>query len=641
VNAHADLRIKRQKFKALMDEKNVLDSAQDDVDVNGLAQRVREFEVIPENLSVELLVQVLEIFSMLFCDTLGVEEQSKRNLIIFGSHDEVETRFRLYAAKLHSLRAVMEEKFRDLGDEKKNEMECTFDKVSSSLFSGREVMVYLYSQIFVNNPELSRTLPLPRMEEFYHKITEESMKGHHKLIRFYLLICHRRKYKKMKGSDWLFEPTYTLDGHFTHYYRPACSISDFIYDAIYPYLNHATQFMQLTDRGSTPSAIINFLTHCKDDSLPFLVRSRCVFSYQNGVYDAETDRFYVYAPQEDWPYKSVDLPLDVVACNYLDYVFDFLRYEQELTEDNDPLDIQTDNCQIILSAQEFEREVCRWSYASIGRLIFPVGMLDNWQYFLFYKGTAGSGKSTTLSLASQFFSPSDVGLLMTEGQHNFSIEHLYDKYVFFCMDADEKMTLSQTRWNQMVSGEMVSIERKFKIPLSLKWDTTGAFAGNGYPPWIDRGGNVSRRFLVFLHEQVVTKADPLLMDKCKRELPAFMKKCVACYHDVRKKHGHQGIWDEGVLPVYFQTTKRDLQGATNALQSFLQSEDQCVLDSTKSCDFSLFRNQFHIFCAKRHIAPLKLTGDSAAPVWKSNNIRRVIPDSTSPVPILVGVDLVQ
>jgi hypothetical protein len=66
-----------------------------------------------------------------------------------------------------------------------------------------------------------------------------------------------------------------------------------------------------------------------------------------------------------------------------------------------------------------------------------------------------------------------------------------------------------------------------------------------------------------------------------------------------------------------------------------------VLDSTKSCDFSLFRNQFHIFCAKRHIAPLKLTGDSAAPVWKSNNIRRVIPDSTSPVPILVGVDLVQ
>ena len=391
--------------------------------------------------------------------------------------------------------------------------------------------------------------------------------------------------------------------------------------------------MQLTDRAAPPKAVVNYLTHCRDDNIPYLTRRRSLFSYRNGVYDAESDKFYVYVPDPTWPYCAVDLPLEeAMACNFLDYTYDYQQYE--LQAHDDPLDIATPNCQTILTSQEFEREVCRWSYASIGRLIFPVGALDNWQYFLFYKGTAGSGKSTLLNLASMFFNFTDVGYLMTEGQQNFSIEHLYDKYVFFCMDADEKMSLSQTRWNQMVSGEMVSIERKFKISLSLKWETTGAFAGNGYPPWVDRGGNVSRRFLVFLHEQVVSKVDPMLIDKCKQELPAFMKKCVACYHDVCAKFGDKGIWDAGVLPPYFHATKKDLQAATNSLQSFLQSDDQCVLGPTRSCEFALFRNQYNLFCNKHRVVPIKLAGDAVAPIWKSNNITRQVVDV---LPVLMGV----
>jgi hypothetical protein len=385
----------------------------------------------------------------------------------------------------------------------------------------------------------------------------------------------------------------------------------------YPYETHTTLFTWLTDRPGTPRSVVAHLMNCVDDDLPVLTKERTKFSYRNGVYDAVLDRFYPYVRTVGWEYHSSQLGPEVVTCNYLDYDFDFLVYSEAV----DPYDIATPSCQVILDSQSFDKEVCRWSYASIGRMIFKVGQLDNWQYFPFYKGTAGSGKSTLLNLASEFFSKMDVGALMSEGQRSFSVEHLFDKYVFFCMDCDQKMTLSQTRWNQMVSGEMMAVERKFKIPLQMLWTVTGAFAGNGFPPWIDQAGNVSRRLLVFLFEKVVRNVDPTLFAKCKLEMPAFMKKCVACYHELRHKFGHKGIWDSGVLPEGFHRSKKIMQAETNPLQAFLEDEC-CKLAEGESCTFQAFRDAYTQYCQRQQIKSIqKLSNtDFIAPVFQANGL---------------------
>ena len=149
---------------------------------------------------------------------------------------------------------------------------------------------------------------------------------------------------------------------------------------------------------------------------------------------------------------------NTVCANYIDLVFDNQQYTLEAQVD--PLNICTPNIQRILDSQEFAPEVCRWFYASMGRMIFDVGSMDNLQYFPFCKGVAGSGKSTLLRLFSLLFECVDVGNLMSEGQRTFSTEHLIDKYVFFCLDVDEKMNFSLTAWNSMVSGEPVAVARK-------------------------------------------------------------------------------------------------------------------------------------------------------------------------------------
>ena len=47
--------------------------------------------------------------------------------------------------------------------------------------------------------------------------------------------------------------------------------------------------------------------------------------------------------------------------------------------------------------QEMGRDVSRWMYVMIGRLIYEVGELDGWQVLPFLKGAASSGKSTILT----------------------------------------------------------------------------------------------------------------------------------------------------------------------------------------------------------------------------------------------------
>jgi hypothetical protein len=602
----------------------------DDVAVDDLGKYLRESTFDAATINPETLLMFAQACERLFCADVSPQRKFRMNEILFGSYTEYEARFKLYSTAVVQANKVLID-FEDQGvaidTDVKKQILSIIENTVANISHGKEMMGYLYRQIFVNNKQLSRTLAKTRMDDFFQDLCEDQMKPHQKLLRYYLEISRRRKYRKIFDKETLFEPMFTDDElhHFTHYFRPVFEMDHFVYEAIYPYAQHVNLFAWLTDKPGTAKSIANHLTKCVDDSLPVLIRDRTKFSYRNGVYDADQDIFYPYFNNPNWPYCSDSLGSDVVACHYLDYDFEYEKYEEAIRQNNDPMDIPTPNCQVILDSQKFCKEISRWSYASIGRMIFPVGAKDNWQYFPFYKGVAGSGKSTLLTLSSHFYSPADVGALMSEGQRNFSIEHLYDKYVFFCMDLDKKMTLSQTRWNLMVSGEVISVERKFKVPVQMSWTVTGAFAGNTYPPWIDEAGNASRRLLVFLFDEIVDKVDPKLFDKCKAEMPAFMKKCVACFLDMVEKHGKKGIWDEGVLPTYFHNSRKVMQAATNPLTAFVIDADQCLLDNNAICTFTAFRARYQTYRDAQKLSHEKLSDSFMKPVFHASKIRIIKP----------------
>lgn len=563
-----------------------------------------------KELQVDDLLDIVRFLHGLWChEEYGIMKLQERNMVFFGDKSQILERFRFYS----SLMVALDKRLSNIDDvdgEKAKEITDKLNRISANILYGYDSMIQSYRQLYCNQPDITAALPPLRMDVFFNPIIEEDMKTHQKLIRYLLEECNRRGYKRQGVS--MFAPKFTEEGQFTRTYVHACEISEFIYDAIYPYNQHIWLFSALTEKSGIARMCQEYLEKCREDDLPILEKDRTKFSYKNGLYDAETNTFFPYGKDPGWSPKTV-------CANYLDVHFEDEKYEEHICIHNDPLDIPTPSIQKILDGQDFEKEVCRWFYASVGRMIFPIGCKDNLQYFPFCKGTAGSGKSTILRLAAKFYNDVDVGNLMSEGQKTFSIEHIYDKYIFFCYDVDDKMNFSLTRWNQMVSGESIAIERKFKIALQQMWTVNGAFAGNSYPPWVDQAGNVSRRMLIWMFGKTVRDVDTYLFDKCLMEMGAFMKKCVSCYLQLLETVGKRGIWDAGVLPEYFHQTKRQMQAETNPLQSFLQS-DKCIIDPIQHTSFNDFRAAYLIYCDELRLPKKRLTVDFCVPLFDPQDI---------------------
>jgi hypothetical protein len=205
----------------------------DEEDLVTISGFLRDFEVIPDAMDAMTLFDLADSCKKLFCGHFSLEQYQRRNVILFGDHTQVEIRFKMYAKTVTALvKCLHDMPAEDVNDDQRAEISSILTQTAANIFHGREAMIYLFKQVFLNNEELSRCLAKPRMESFYQNITEDEMKNHQKLIRYYLQICRRRKYRKLYGKDTLFEPMFTESGHYTHHFGIACEMEEFVYDAV-------------------------------------------------------------------------------------------------------------------------------------------------------------------------------------------------------------------------------------------------------------------------------------------------------------------------------------------------------------------------------------------------------------------------
>jgi hypothetical protein len=562
----------------------------------------------------ELLSDAVAFVYQVWCTSNDREHVQLRNNLFFGDWRVARDRFCLYsetACAMHRIATQYED----------SHLCEQLSQVSANVLWGYESTVQTYRQLHCNTPEVLASLPVLRMDSFFAPIVNDDMKSHQWLIRYYLEECGRRRYRRF--GTGLFLPKYTDGGEFTRTYVYEMEVAQFVFQAVYPYAPHERLFMALTERPGTVGQCVKYLEGCYDDNLPTLTKDRTKFSYLNGLYDARTNVFYPYGVE------PVGWARGVVCAKYFDMDFEYELYELKLRGGN-PLAIPTPNVDKMLIAQDFPPEVCFWMFAVIGRLIFPVGDIDGWEISAFFKGVAGTGKSTMLRLAAKFYHDSDVGNLMSGGRKDFGIQHLLDKNFFICLDVDRGMHLDMTTWNQMVSGENVTVDRKGISAVDLLWKAGNAMAGNTYPPWQDQSGNLGRRMLNFIYTHVVKDVDPQLFKKCYLEMGAFMKKCVTCYHMAVERHGKRGIWDHGVLPQYFHDTRRQMQAENDPLQAFMISEF-CMAGDDAHVLFNTFRDAFSKFCSEMRLPKKRLTDDVCNALFERQNIRVVeVPRDANP-----------
>jgi hypothetical protein len=229
--------------------------------------------------------------------------------------------------------------------------------------------------------------------------------------------------------------------------------------------------------------------------------------------------------------------------------------------------------QKVLNYQKLDEDVARWVYVFMGRLCFDVNEIDGWQVIPFIKGIAQSGKSTLITkVCRKFYETEDVAVLSNNIEKKFGLSSIVNGFMFISPEVKGDLQLEQAEFQSLVSGEDVSIARKFDTALTLQWKTPGILGGNEVPNWKDNSGSILRRLVTINFGRQIASADsdPHLERKLEAEIPAILCKCLRAYLDYANKYSDKDIWN--VLPKYFKTIQSQVAQVTNSLQHFLASE---------------------------------------------------------------------
>lgn len=430
---------------------------------------------------------------------------------------------------------------------------------------------------------------------------DDEITCYQRLLLFMLDRAVERGYRRHEDS--VYEPM-VIDGFTSHAWRRVSDITTWVHESCRKELN-LEQWKWMT-QGKNAKMCIEHLKECQDHSFPVLQKCRNAFAFRNGLYMAKTDEWHPLGRSRVGP--------DVVAAKFWD-----VDLPEEVV-DLDYTDIPTPLLDSIMDYQNFSREVKHWLYITLGRLLYEVNEVDNWQIIPFFKGQAGSGKSTlVLHVAKRFFEDIDVGVLSNNVERKFGLSAFAHKLLFVAPEVKSDLVLEQAEFQSMVSGEDITVNTKFQTAYSKVWTAPGVLAGNEVPGWMDNAGSLQRRFLLFDFHRTVDKADSRLGQKLAAEVPRILVKCNKAYLDAVRRWGDVNVWT--ILPEYFKDTRNSLAQMTNAVEGFIAT-GAVEFGEDKYCPFEDFKIAMQAFMQQNNYKKIKLNWDVFRGPLESRNVTK-------------------
>lgn len=415
-------------------------------------------------------------------------------------------------------------------------------------------------------------------------------------LLLYLLNCAQsRGYRRFRGD--CYKRRFTSEGHDTHAWEREFSLREFVYDATRKELNYE-MWLAMTSMRTNVGAAVDHLDNCRDVQLPDLKKDRHVFSFRNGIYLAAKDTFLKYGTA-----AARSLPSDTIAAKYFD-----LDFPDTEADDAEPPP-STPHLQSILDYQNMDTEVSRWMYVMIGRLIYEVNELDQWQVIPYLKGAASSGKSTILTRVCRgLYEPGDVGVMSNNIERKFGLSALYDKLIFIGPEIKSDMALEQAEFQSVVSGETVQVATKFQTAQAVDWRVPGILAGNEVPGWVDNAGSINRRIVLFEFARRVDNGDMELGKKLDAEMAAIIPKANRAYLEAVRLYARNNVWNH--LPAAFHTAKDEFTESVNSVVHFLRSGALEFGGPDVYMPFDDFAREYRAHVDRMGMTRVKLAGDA-------------------------------
>lgn len=193
-----------------------------------------------------------------------------------------------------------------------------------------------------------------------------------------------------------------------HAFQPAQSFDAFIEEFLREFF--ALHFYEQTVKAAMRSVLVN---RCLPST-----RQYWVWSFSNGIYDAQQDKF--------WPYDDPSSPTAAAnhrfeySIRYIDQEFDHKRL---MNRSNPQHSIVVDKFQELFDEQELTTDVQEWCWALLGRLLMHA-CFDNWQHLEFWiKGEDDCGKKIFRDTIYTIYDNHNVHLATTYDPTNKEIDN--------------------------------------------------------------------------------------------------------------------------------------------------------------------------------------------------------------------------
>ena len=595
-------------------------------------------------IAVDALSRVIEYFFTMFSDSDATLLAANGRLFgAAGGSAPTEILAKLYPLlAYYKLQLSLASTRAALGDAKTLSLSKKLSLVKQHVTLGAQQHILLVKQIRLRT-DGGAEVDLPGIVD---DDKADKLKPAQKLILHILHAMHLKSLlKDLEGN--LYEPFYTADGHFTYHYRPYSSIKEFLYAEVH---RDNDTFDWLTATRSCEHEVVNYITHCCEPTLPVIQFNRHIFSFRNGVFDAEDNRFHPYVvleiPAENRPVVDSLCPAipkppklesiytqtqrDVrgvlhcgifcsagVADKYFHWDFDEDPYD-------DPMDIPIKLDKILVD-QKFDTEVQRWLYASLGRVVFAVGDRDRDTYCVYIRGIAGSGKSLILQQIRHLWSAQHVGMRQATARATFDKEHLLGKYVVLCPETDNKLTMTLTDFNSMVAGEEIAADIRYAKSVVAPWSAQLIFAGNNGLPAHWKGSGIERRILMWRFNEYIVNSDSGLSDQLQFDAHNFLKKIIGCYFQIRARQQNKGLWTENTLPKYFWDQRNILTQENNSIAAFVLDTEKMELGDQKSITMASFKSAYIAYCEENKLPTVDLIPDNYGSVFYMNSLKKYSP----------------
>jgi P4 family phage/plasmid primase-like protien len=221
-----------------------------------------------------------------------------------------------------------------------------------------------------------------------------------------------------------------------------------------------------------------------------------LINLSNGMLDVEAKKLL---PHDKKYYSRIQIPIEYKP------EADAPRFRHFL------LEIFKDDPKKALTIQEFA-----------GYILLPKIFIHS---CLFLLGSGGNGKSVLINTISKLVGRENITALeLHQFSDKFLLGTLRNKLLNISTEVQTKSVVDDSIFKQVISGDLVQADVKFKDPITFRPIAKHIFSMNDIPVITDRTHAFKRRLIVVKFNQVFEGrvADKFLEDKLSKELPGIL-----------------------------------------------------------------------------------------------------------------------